>query len=70
MSNLNVRRELDPPTNLRQFVTNCGKILYVSERVLFRNICNSSETIQLQNKLKTTWEFEVQQKSKVLYVAG
>ena len=30
MSNLNVR-ELDPPTHSRQFDTNCGKILYVSD---------------------------------------
>ena len=53
VSNLNVR-ELD-----------CGKFWYVSEWLLTRKFCNSSATIQSQNKSKTTWEIEVQEKSKV-----
>ena len=71
VSNLNVR-ELNPPTNSCQFDANCGKIWYVSEWPLTRKICNSSATIQSQNKSKTTWEIQefgreiqVQQKSKV-----
>ena len=56
--------ELDPPTNLRQFDINCGKILYVSEWPLSRKFCNSSATIQSQNKLKTTWELKCNKNQK------
>ena len=67
MSNLK-RQRARPPTNPRQFDTNCGKILYVSESDPFPEnvvIVLHSATIQSQNKLKTTWEIEEQQKSKV-----
>ena len=64
---LNVR-ELDPPTNPCINLKQTGGRFYMWVSDPFPEnfvIVLHSATIQSQNKLKTTWEIEVQQKSKV-----